>query len=203
MQEGINVQLFGYQIGFYIQEENKPNKNRDYELSSLCSTLLKCPDEDMELWVGKVKFLIEDGIEKLNLLKEDYLKAKGLKFNLLSIDEFISVMYVNVYKYIQMHIPHLVLYYLKYDSVKVIELLTLLDDLFIMLPKSNSGVILSLNGGHIINADRDILNLRDEVNNLNTTVKRITDNNYFFKIENLDVSEIVNIYLRPIDTKGN
>ena len=199
MQEGINVQLFGYQIGFYIQEENKPNKNRDYEFSSMVNTILKCPDEDMELWAGEVKLFIGTAIARLNLVKEDYIKAKGLHFKLLSIDDFINVLYTNEYKHLQMHIPHLVLYYLKYDSVKVMELLTLLDDMFIMLPKSNSGVVLSLNGGHIINADRDILNLRDEVNNLNTTVKRITDNNYFFKVENLDVSEIVNIYLRPIE----
>lgn len=57
-------------------------------------------------------------------------------------------------------------------------------------------------GGHICGITRDILELRNEVNNFNNTLKRITDNNYFFKIENLDVSKIVNIYLRqPNDLK--
>lgn len=202
MQERINVQLFGYQIGFYIQEENKPNKNRDYELSSLSSTLLKCSDEDMGLWVNEVKQFIYIVTSRLILLKEDYLKAKGLEFNIVSINSFVNDCYVNAYKGIQMHIPHLVLYYLKYDSVKVIELLTLLDDLFMMLPKTDNELIMTSGGGHICGITRDILELRNEVNNFNNTLKRITDNNYFFKIENLDVSKIVNIYLRqPNDLK--
>ena len=64
MQEGINVQLFGYQLGFYIEEENKPTRCRDYEFSSMVNTILKCPNGDMKLWANEVKFLIEDGIEK-------------------------------------------------------------------------------------------------------------------------------------------
>ena len=199
MQEGINVHLFGYQLGFLIQEENKPSSYRDYEFSSMINTILKCPDEDMELWANEVKLYIGTAIARLNLVKEDYIKAKGLHFNLLSIDDFINVLYVNEYKYIQMHIPHLVFYYLKYDKVKVIELLKLQDDLYNLLPKTNVGLLASHSYGHMVSVNRDILGLGNELNHFNNTLKRLTDNNYFFKIENLDVSEIVNIYLRPIE----
>ena len=195
MENTTKVNLFGYQLGFYIQETNS-SKNRDYELSSAFSTLLNCPEEDIKLWRLEIKKFIDLTISNLKLLEEDIIKVKNLKLNLVNIDSFAISTYYVIYNNIQTHIPHLLWYYLKYDKQLILELLNKANDVFNILPnvKINNVVYYSYHNG-IINITRDILKLGDEVNLFNKTLNRLKDNNNYFNIDNFDITDIVKIYI--------
>lgn len=184
----MKTELFGYQLGFYIEE---PNKNRDYELTKNIKTWLSCPEEDMNLWEERVKGLVHDLTRHLLNIQHDYIKLNKLELKTINFKDLFSNMYCKVHEDVKIIIPHLVLYYLKYDKKVVAELLYFLKTTYEFVGDELESMLYSPDGRNLITVKKDILELDDEKNLFAKNLKLIEEN---IKLESYDVSEIIKIY---------
>lgn len=184
----MKTELFGYQLGFYIEE---PDKSRDYELTKNVKTWLSCPNEDMVLWEERVKDIISTITAQLLSIQYDYVAIHELELKTLDLNAHFINIYCKVHNGVKMFMPHLVMYYLQYDKSSVIDLLSNLKTTYELVSKGKESLMYSADGRNITTVKKDVLELDDKLNLFTKNLKLIEEN---ITLDSYDVSELINIF---------